>query len=228
MKGHKEIYHVLLEEYNSQGWWPILSLSGKKGFDADGYHQGLYDYPSNEKERFEIILGAILTQNTSWKNVETSMRLLQEKGLLSMEKLEKVPLKKLALLIKSSGYFNQKAKKIKAMISFLKSKKQVTRESLLSIWGIGLETADSILLYAYHQPVFVIDAYTKRIFSRIGLCKADVRYEELQQMFHEGLERNAVLYNEYHALIVEHAKQHCRTRSVCEGCPLSSLCRKNF
>lgn len=224
----RKIYSILLRAYGSQGWWPILSLAGKKGFDQDGYHKGLYDYPKDEQQRFEIVLGAILTQNTSWKNVEKSMQLLQEKRLLGMEKLEKVTLNKLAKLIKSSGYFNQKAKKIKAMISFLKSNTAITRENLLSIWGIGPETADSILLYACHQPVFVIDAYTKRIFSRIGLCPANVKYHELQELFHNRLKRDAKLYNEYHALLVEHAKRHCRTKPVCEGCPLAVICQKNI
>ncbi|HLD05369.1 MAG TPA: hypothetical protein VJG90_06635 [Candidatus Nanoarchaeia archaeon] len=213
------VYKTLLKAYGSQGWWPLLYRREKPGFDQDGYH------PKNEQQRFEIILGAILTQNTSWKNVEKSMRLLQEKELLSLEKLDKVPLKRLATLIKSSGYFNQKAKKIQAMIRFLKSKQPTTRENLLSIWGVGPETADSILLYAYRQPIFVIDAYTKRIFSRIGLCKDDVRYEELQQMFHKGLENNSPLFNEYHALIVEHAKRYCKTQPICEGCPLISMCQ---
>ncbi|MEK6963270.1 MAG: endonuclease III domain-containing protein [Nanoarchaeota archaeon] len=219
------IYEKLFRTYRPQGWWPILSLAGKKGFDADGYHKGSYDYPWNEQQRFEIILGAILTQNTSWKNVEKSLKVLQEKDLLSAENMEALSERKLASLIKSSGYFNQKAKKIKAMIAFLKSKKPITRDNLLSIWGVGPETADSILLYAYHKPVFVIDAYTRRIFSRIGLCKADVRYEELQQMFHKDLEKNVELFNEYHALIVEHAKAHCRTKPDCEKCPLLSLCK---
>lgn len=220
----KKIYDQLYKAYSPQGWWPILSLAGKKGFDADGYHKGLYSYPKTEQQHFEIILGAILTQNTSWKNVEKSMLLLREKGLLSLEKLEKVPVKRLANLIKSSGYFNQKAKKVKLMIAFLKSKKPVTQENLLSLWGVGLETADSILLYAYQQPTFVIDAYTRRIFSRIGLCKIDVKYEELQRLFHEGLDKNTKRFNEYHALLVEHAKRHCRTKPVCEGCPLQAIC----
>ena len=141
--------------------------------------------------------------------------------MLNKEKLRNIDEKKLALLIRPSGYNNQKARKIK---EFLKFNKEITKENLLSIWGIGNETADSILLYVYNQSYFVIDSYTKRIFSRIGLCNEDVSYEDLQKSFHKNLEKDSKLFNEYHALIVEHAKRFCKKTPECSSCPLKKLC----
>ena len=213
----KKVHDILLEEYGEQGWWP------KTGKSASGYDKRNKRRIPTKKERLEITLGAILTQNTSWKNVEKTIEKLHAKGLVDAGKLKELPEKELAELIRSSGYFNQKARKIK---EFLKYEGKVTREGLLSIWGIGPETADSILLYAYSRPYFVVDAYTKRAFSRIGLCGKDSGYEEIQEMFHSCLERDAALFNEYHALIVEHAKRHCRKKPDCEGCPVERICGK--
>ncbi|MBU4502694.1 MAG: hypothetical protein KKA79_08910, partial [Nanoarchaeota archaeon] len=175
------------------------------------------------EEQFEICIGAILTQSTSWKNVEKALLALKTSGLLNKEKLQSVNLAKLARTIKPAGYFNQKAKKIK---SFVKYKGKITREELLIIWGCGPETVDSILLYAYNKPVFVIDAYTKRIMSRLGLCDKNISYEELQDMFHKNLRKDYYLFNEFHALFVEHAKQYCRTKPVCADCQLKNMCKK--
>ena len=136
-----------------------------------------------------------------------------------------MPAKKLGKIIKSSGYFNQKVKKIRFMIEFLESGKKINQENLLSVWGIGPETADSILLYAYEQPSFVIDAYTKRIFSRIGLIHEKVTYHELQEMFHKELPKDHELFKEYHALLVEHAKRYCRTKPLCKECILRKQCK---
>ena len=205
------IYKILYKEYNARGWWPI-----------NGKYEKLYTL--NEEDKFEIAIGAILTQNTSWNNVEKALESLRKNNLLNKEKLKKINEKELALLIKSSGYNNQKAKKIKEYIKFLDSGNEITRENLLSIWGIGNETADSILLYAYCQAVFVIDAYTKRIFSRIGICRENIKYEELQELFHKNLENKHELFNEYHALIVEHAKRFCKTKPECTNCPLNKMC----
>ena len=167
-------------------------------------------------------MGAILTQNTSWKNVEKAILNLKKNNLLNKEKLEKINIKKLANLIKSSGYHNQKAKKIKEFIKFLNSKKKITRENLLTVWGIGPETADSILLYAYNKPYFVIDAYTKRIMNKLGY--KENTYEKLQELFHKNLPRNYKLYNEFHALFVRLAKENCKTNPLCNNCPLNKNC----
>lgn len=215
-----EIYKTLLEAYGYQGWWPLFN--GKT--DKIEYHPRDYNYPKNDAQRFEICLGAILAQNTSWKNSEKALENLIKYNLLNKEKLKQIETKKLAELIKSSGYNNQKAKKIKEFIKFIDPKKEITRENLLNIWGIGKETADSILLYACKNPVFVIDSYTKRIFSRLGFCKESINYDELQRLFHKNLENNHKLFNEFHALIVEHAKRFCRKKPLCNNCPIKTNC----
>lgn len=213
----KKIYKIMIRAYGPQGWWP---LTERYKFIPE--HKG--KKPDTLQRKFEIIIGAILTQNTAWKNVEKAITELNRKKLLDLERLKALPEKKLAELIKPSGYYNQKAKKLRLMIKFLKSNKEVNRKNLLSIWGVGPETADSILLYAYNQPFFVIDAYTKRIFSRIGLCKEYVSYENLQGMFHKGLEKNVELFKEYHALLVEHGRKYCRTKPLCKECILRKEC----
>ena len=207
-----KVYKILLESYGKQNWWPI---NGKY----------LPKNSLNQKEIFEICLGAILTQNTSWNNVEKTLKNLREKNLLDIDELRKINLKKLAELIKSSGYNNQKARKIKEFIKFLDSGNEITRENLLSVWGIGKETADSILLYAYNRPYFVIDSYTKRIFSRLGFCDENLDYDKLQELFHKDLDNNSKLFNEYHALIVQHAKSHCKKKPDCLSCPLRDDCK---
>ncbi|MBI2110404.1 endonuclease [Candidatus Woesearchaeota archaeon] len=218
-----KIYDLLLKEFGYQGWWPLVSLQHTKGFDAQGYHPGIYDHQKTKQQRLEIIIGAILTQNTSWKNVETAIYRLYIKKLFDKDNLKKISEEELASLIHSSGYFRQKAKKIKMVISFLDSRKEINRENLLQVWGIGKETADSILLYAYHQPYFVIDAYTKRIFQRMGFKYES--YESFQELFHQHLAKDARLYQEYHALIVRLAKISCRTKPLCKNCVLNRLCQ---
>ncbi len=191
-----KIYNNLLKKHSHQGWWPI---KGK-------YHPKSYDCPKDEGEAFEIAVGAILTQNTSWKNVEKVLQNLQNKDLLNPTKINKIEEDKLAQLIKSSGYFNQKAKKLKEFCKFYTNNKEIpTREQLLSIWGIGKETADSILLYSYKKPVFVVDAYTKRLFNKI-LNINFKNYDEWQNFFHKALPKDYKLFNEFHALIVEEGK----------------------
>jgi endonuclease-3 related protein len=226
MDNIKIIYCKLLKAYGPQGWWP---LTVKHRFTPK--HRG--EKPDTEKRKFEIILGAILTQNTAWTNVEKAIANLNKKKLLSKEKIRKLPEKRLAELIRPSGYYNQKARKIKAMVKFLDSKKPLSRKNLLKVWGIGPETADSILLYAYEQPFFVIDAYTGRVFTRLGLAKNNIEYEELQRMFHRKLPRNVKMYKEYHALIVEHCKRFCMKKPLCKECVIRNLCecwknRKNL
>jgi len=180
-----EFYDLLLKKYGSQGWWPVQGNNSK----------------------LEICIGTILTQNTSWKNVEKVIKILNKENLINIEALSEISTKKLALLIKSSGYYNQKARKIKEFIKFLNSDKEITRENLLSIWGIGKETADSILLYAYGEPYFVVDAYTKKIFSRLGYCNKDIKYEELQKLIIDNIPKDVNLYKEFHALLVRHGKE---------------------
>ncbi len=201
-----KIYKILLEEYGSQGWWPL-----------HGVHSG--KTPQNKNERFEISIGAILTQNTNWNNVEKALKKIRP---ITIERLDLLPEKKLAKLIQSSGYYNQKAKKIKFLIKFLKERKKITRENLLNIWGLGFETVDSILLYAYNKPFFVIDAYTKRIFERLGF-EFD-SYEDWQSFFHKNFGNDISKYKEFHALIVKHAKQHCKIKPLCEDCKLQDFC----
>lgn len=192
-----KIYELLFERFRKQGWWPVIS----------------------DSPRFEVCVGAILTQNANWTNVERAIKNLKENNLLNRKAIVDVNVKKLARLIKSAGYFNQKAKKLK---EFAKFNGEINRENLLNVWGIGPETADSILLYAYNQPVFVIDAYTKRIFFRLGF--GEKSYDELQTMFMENLPKDSELFNEYHALLVRLAKEHCKTKPECSSCPLNQIC----
>jgi endonuclease-3 related protein len=190
---------------------------------------GIY-FPPHE-DCYEIIAGAILTQNTSWKNASKALKALREKGLLDPEKIVKLKPYELAKVIRSSGYYNQKAERLLAITElFLKTKgegRSPEREELLSVKGVGPETADSILLYAYHKPVFVVDAYTRRTFVRIGLLKGELSYEEIQDVFMKNLPRDEKLYNEFHALIVKHGKDVCRKIPLCSKCILlqKKLCQ---
>lgn len=194
------LYKTLLKAYGRRGWWPTTS----------------------DNKRFEIILGAILTQNTSWKQVEKAIANLKNNDLISQEAIKKVSLRRLASLIKPAGYFNQKAKRLKIINQFLEKNKNPTRDQLLEVNGIGPETADSILLYAFNQPSFVIDTYTKRIMQRIGYKEES--YGGLQALFQDNLPNDYKIYNEFHALFVEHAKTYCRKKPLCQKCPLNSRC----
>lgn len=215
------IYELLLKAYGPQGWWPLLSRAGQPGVDSLGYHKGNYEFPKTDHDRFEICVGAILTQNTAWTNVLKALQSLVHSKVFSKKDMVKLTPEHLAGFIRSAGYHNQKAKKL---LLFLKYEGPFSRDGLLGIWGIGPETADSMLLYAYKELVFVIDAYTKRIFSRIGLVSANANYDQMQSFFHKNLPNNVEVYQEFHALIVEHAKQHCSTKPLCGSCPLLSKC----
>ncbi len=194
----EEIYNILFEYYGPQGWWP--------------------------GEGLEIAIGAILTQQTIWHNVEKAIECLKEADCLNIECLKKISLEKLEKLIQSSGYYKAKAKTLKNLTNLLIKIPQPDRNDLLSVKGIGYETADSILLYWFEQPYFVIDAYTFRIFQRLGYYDGK-DYLELQRVFMEILPRDTKLYREYHALIVEHAKKYCiKTNPKCNGCPLAKNC----
>lgn len=204
------IYNKLYKEFGPQHWWPVT----EKGL-RPSYNNG----PENEKHRFEICVGAILTQNTNWKNVEKAIYQLNKNKLMDVFKIKKINQKRLAKLIKSSGYFNQKAERLKLFSSYLvknyngslrklfDKEIQDLRNELLALKGIGPETADSIILYSAEKPIFVIDAYTKRIFSRLGICKEDVSYDELQALFMKNLKHDHKMFNEYHALLVEVGKR---------------------
>lgn len=229
----RAIFEKLNAAYGPQHWWPVTD----KGKTKPEYQPR---EKLTEKQKLEICIGAILTQNTAWKNVEKAMENLQKNKLIDLEKIDNTHWKRVASLIKSSGYYNQKAKKLKAFARFLireyggnlnalfeKDTHQL-REELLNITGIGPETADSIILYAAQKPIFVIDAYTRRIFSRMGLGQSNTSYDELQKIFHKNLKRNTKMFNEYHALLVEHGKNTCKRNPVCLHCPIERLCSKRF
>jgi endonuclease-3 related protein len=227
----EQIYSILSGAYKKQGWWPIFS----DGKGASEYGIGA---PRDDNDRFEIIIGAILTQNVAWINVEKALGALKEKKILSPRRLHKTKDELIASSIKPTGYFNQKTIKIKNFLnwfrefnySFDELKKMKTvqlRESLLEIKGVGPETADSILLYAMNRKIFVIDAYTKRIFSRLNLISADDSYDSVQEFFHENFKGTVKKYNEYHALIVAHGKDVCKNKPLCSGCCLNNTCFYN-
>lgn len=184
-------------------------------------------YQEYLKKPQKITKKDILTQNTSWANVEKAIINLNKVEALSIEKIREMPKEKLGQLIRPAGYYNQKSERLKIVAEFFSKNKNPTREQLLKVNGIGPETADSILLYAYAKPVFVIDAYTKRIMSRIGICKENISYDGLQEIFHKNLKSEYKLFNEYHALLVEHAKRHCKKKPECPSCPIKKYCAYN-
>ncbi len=227
------IYDILLNYYGYQGWWPLLSISENKtrnNGDKRGYHPGDYSLPKDDNQVYEICIGAILTQNTSWLQVEKALNNLFERDLINPDGIIELSNEELSELIKPSGYFNQKAKKIRIFTEFfLNLKGRIPlRKELLSLWGIGRETADSILLYAYKKPYFVIDAYTKRIFNRV-LPDNFNDYDEMRSLFEESFKNHSDhekvnIFNEYHALIVEHGKNICKKKPLCKNCVLKELC----
>ena len=202
-------YRRLLAEFGAQRWWPA-------------------DSP------FEVMVGAVLTQNTAWTNVERAIANLVERDRLDATAIVRARRDHLANWIRPSGYFNIKAQRLKnfcryylAQGGFDKLQKLDTnelREGLLSVNGVGRETADDILLYAFERPVFVIDAYTRRLFSRLGIYRGDEPYDELRLDIENKLGGDVQLYNEYHALIVRHAKENCRVRPRCADCVLRTGC----
>lgn len=184
---------------------------------------------------FEVVIGAILTQNTNWSNVEKAIKNLKTAGKLSPEGIYELSVTELAKLIRPSGFFNVKAKRVKAFINWLFSRYegnlskmfardlQSLRSELLSVKGIGPETADSILLYAGNMPTFVVDAYTHRIFSRHELIPEESTYDDMKSFFEENLPKDVQLFNEYHALLVNIGKMFCKPKKVCEPCPLKDI-----
>ena len=208
-----EIFKKLLDTYSYQGWWPITDYMGTnptKTGSTQGYHPKDYSFPRNSLEQFEIVIGAILTQNTSWPQVEKSIINLKELINLSPYEILELGEEDFKKAIKPSGYFNQKYNYLRNVSEFYISLEGRTpeRKDLLSVKGIGPETADSILLYAYGQKEFVVDAYTRRIFSYLGLINEKDSYNRIKKMFEDDFDGDVNDYQEYHALIVEHAKNH--------------------
>lgn len=208
-----EIFAKLLDTYSHQGWWPITGYGGTnptKTGSTKGYHPGDYSFPRDSAEQFEIIVGAVLTQNTSWPQVETSINNLKQKIELTPEKLLDFDENEFKLAIKPSGYFNQKYDYLRNVSQFYISLDNNTpaRKDLLEVRGIGPETCDSILLYAYGEREFVVDAYTRRIFSHLGLVNEKDSYNKIKIFFENNFDGDVNDFQEYHALIVEHAKNH--------------------
>ena len=205
-----EIYERLFLAYGPQHWWPA-------------------------RTRVEIVVGAILTQNTAWSNVERAIDNLRRAKVLSWSALRDLPASELAELIRPSGTYDVKAKRLGSFVrylwenhngslrSLLNGELESARERLLSIHGIGPETADAILLYAGNRASFVVDAYTRRILRRHYLCGDRAAYETLRGLFHAALPADPSLFNQYHALFVSLGKKHCRSRARCEGCPLAEM-----
>ena len=207
-----EVYDRLLARYGAQGWWPADS-------------------------QFEVMVGAVLTQATAWTNVEKAIANLRRAEALSPRAVREMDAAELEALIKPSGFFRVKARRLRALCDFIGARfsddleamarepAESLRREILEVDGVGDETADDILLYALGFPIFVVDAYTRRVFHRLGASAERARYADLQRMFHAALPRDAALFNEYHALIVRHAVSRCRKRNpLCEGCPLSDVC----
>jgi len=204
-----EMFHLLHTHFGSQDWWPA-------------------------ETELEMMVGAVLTQNTNWKNVEKAIENLKQNNMLTLDCLASLDLSVLARTIRPAGYYNIKAKRLKNLIlfitdhyqadlsMFLKEETQTLRQGLLSVKGIGPETADSIILYAARRPLFVIDAYTHRILSRHGMCEERAAYDALQELFMDHLFEDASLFNEFHALMVQAGKNYCRRKPLCDHCPLKN------
>jgi endonuclease-3 related protein len=205
-----KIYQLLFERFGPQHWWP-------------------------GETKFEVMIGAILTQNTNWANVEKAIANLKLTGCLSPEKLYNLDLRQLAELIRPAGYYNIKAKRLKNFINWLFDNyagnltnlasvdTDKLRAELLAIKGIGHETADSILLYALDRPIFVVDAYTARVAVRHELIEPVADYEQLRELFQSNLPQDTLLFNEYHALLVKVGKEFCKPKARCLNCPLEKL-----
>jgi endonuclease-3 related protein len=202
------IYKRLYKEYGAQGWWPFLDT---------GYHPNDYDYPKNENQLFEVALGSILTQNTTFTSVEKALNNLQELNCTTSKAIKNMDIEILKSAIKPAGYFNQKSQYILNFIEFYDELKGrvPSREELLKVKGIGEETADSILLFGYNQCEFKIDAYTKRLLTELGLVEEKAKYRDMKALMEKSLkevikdeEELRIVYQEYHALIVEHGKRY--------------------
>jgi endonuclease-3 related protein len=207
----REVYDRLFAAYGPQAWWP-------------------------GETPFEVMIGAVLTQNTSWKNVERAIANLRAADLVDPDRLYRVPLEELEELIRPAGYFRVKARRLHNLLALLveqfvgsleamfRAGLHPSRERLLEVSGIGPETADSILLYAAGLPTFVVDAYTHRVFARHGWIDWESDYHQIKDHFESRLPEDTAMFNEYHALLVRVGKEHCRKRApLCRGCPLEDL-----
>jgi endonuclease-3 related protein len=224
----QEIYRVLYALYGPQGWWPLLDVQGAtptKTGSAAGYHPLDYDLPRTRAQAFEICAGAILTQNTAWQNVQKALLNLSTLEAMTARKISKLTERQLQEAIRPAGYFNQKARKLRIFAEYFASVRHTpTRQELLSLWGIGKETADSMLLYAFKVPIFVVDAYTRKIMKNLRFLKGTEEYDEVRWIFEESLKPDLAVYQEYHALLVKHAKRHyARGADLC-ACPLYQRC----
>jgi endonuclease-3 related protein len=205
----KQAYQLLFKHYGEQDWWP-------------------------GETSFEVMVGAILTQNTNWGNVEKAIGNLKRRNLLEPLKLSNLHHRTLASLIRPAGYYNVKTKRLKSFLAFLmgeyggdirkmsKYDLHLLRRKMLEVKGIGKETADSILLYALNKEIFVVDAYTYRILMRHGVICEEAEYDEIQDLFHDSLPSDIQMYNEFHALIVRVGKEYCKPKPKCEECPLKN------
>jgi endonuclease-3 related protein len=208
-----KIYETLYKAYGPRHWWP-------------------------GETPFEVMVGAILTQNTSWRNVEKAIQKLKGKVVLNPQGIHHLKKSQLASLIRSSGYYQVKADRLKAFVDFIfkeydgnirkmeRERLELLREKLLKVKGIGPETADSILLYGLKKPIFVVDAYTKRILSRHGIISEKASYEEIQKLFMDHLPHKARLFNEYHALLVHLGKTLCKKTPRCDICPIKGIAQR--
>jgi endonuclease III related protein len=222
------IYRKLYDLYGPQGWWPLMSHDGTnptKTGSVRGYHPENYELPRSEDEIYEIMLGAILTQNTAWTSAEQALLNLKKLDVISPQKLLKLDEEILKEAIRCAGFLNQKAIYLKEITKFFISLKGriPERKELLAVKGVGNETADTILLYAFKQPEFVVDAYSKRIFTHLGILKDNAGYMNMKELFESNLPKDTALYQEYHALIVEHAKHYYKKKPYGVGDPLKDL-----
>lgn len=221
------IYNKLYSLYGPQGWWPLINHKGTnptKTGSIKGYHPCNYDLPETRDQIYEIIIGAILTQNTSWTSAEKSLRNLNELDAINPEKLLRLNDDTLRQAIKPAGFLNQKTVYLKEVTKFFISLEGriPKRDELMAVKGIGNETADSILLYAFKQPEFVVDAYTKRIFMNLGFIDEKATYHEIKELFQSNLPQDVIIYQEYHALLVEHAKRYYRRKPYGVDDPLKN------
>lgn len=221
----KVVYELLLALYGKQGWWPFLQQD-ELGAWQEIYHLGDYSFPVSKNEVFEVAVGTILTQNSSWANAAKALINLKESGHLNPNAIIRESEMRLKEEIYPARYYNQKYKYILSLAQFFNSSTSdvnPTREQLLQLKGVGNETADAMLLYGFHQPEFVVDAYTRRMFSHLGLIALDLGYIDVKHKFENSLGKNVNFYKEYHALIVEHGKSYYSRKPYGEGDPLLGL-----
>lgn len=221
----KQIYQKLYGDYGQQGWWPLIDFKGNnptKTGSVRGYHPGDYELPKTKHQIYEVCIGAVLTQNVGWINVEKALINLKKLKAINPKHLLELDDEQLKEAIKPTGYYNQKAKKLKEFTRFFLTlnNRVPKREELLKVWGVGEETADSMLLYAFKVPTFLVDSYTKRIFTNLGFIDEKAKYDEIKTLFEENFKPDLIVYQEYHALIVEHAKRYYSKKTEYHLCPL--------